>query len=293
MRPEPEPCANIRARPPPSALPGRPDSPWPSSSWSRTRAAAGRVLPLPRSRSPAAPSYHRGAWSSVHPYPALDPGERGSPGLQLRETATPSVACSRAWGSKPQRPMHAALALAEHLDRPQGAGGAAATPWFSVRTRSRRSSASSIAGEGRVTLARAARRLGRAPGCRSSAPSTPGRTAGGVLEGSLEAAVRAAGADPQAHACGCPTSLQWDLDFNRDLRLGDRVRGAVRGGLPRRPASMLPGNVLAMTYENGGRRLEAYRFDGGYYDSEGQPMQARCSCARRSPTRGSPRASVT
>jgi murein DD-endopeptidase MepM/ murein hydrolase activator NlpD len=35
-----------------------------------------------------------------------------------------------------------------------------------------------------------------------------------------------------------------------------------------------PGTILALSYQNGGRRLEAYRYaDRGYYDGEGRPLQ--------------------
>jgi murein DD-endopeptidase MepM/ murein hydrolase activator NlpD len=68
--------------------------------------------------------------------------------------------------------------------------------------------------------------------------------------------------------------LQWDLDFNRDLRLGDRFELLYEevyldGKFYR------VGSILTLTYENGGKVLEAYRFgeDSGYYDSAGRPLQ--------------------
>lgn len=98
------------------------------------------------------------------------------------------------------------------------------------------------------------------------------RSVTGVLHGSLDASLRAAGADP-ALAYRMADVLQWDVDFNRDLRAGDRfevlyqeqwVDGAYDG----------PGTILALSYQNGGRRLEAYRYaDRGYYDGEGKPLQ--------------------
>jgi murein DD-endopeptidase MepM/ murein hydrolase activator NlpD len=68
--------------------------------------------------------------------------------------------------------------------------------------------------------------------------------------------------------------LQWDLDFNRDLRRGDRFEvlfeevfldGRARG----------VGDVLALTYQNRGQLLEAYRFgdEPAYYDGDGRPLQ--------------------
>jgi len=67
--------------------------------------------------------------------------------------------------------------------------------------------------------------------------------------------------------------LQWDLDFNRDLRTGDRFEVLYEDvTLDGRPAA--PGDVLAMAYENRGRRYEAYRYgDGGYYDADGKPLR--------------------
>lgn len=68
--------------------------------------------------------------------------------------------------------------------------------------------------------------------------------------------------------------LQWDLDFTRDLRTGDRFQvlfeDVWRDGKPHGV-----GNVLALRYTNAGRPIEAYRFgdDGGYYDGEGRPLR--------------------
>ena len=95
----------------------------------------------------------------------------------------------------------------------------------------------------------------------------------GALEATLEGAIRQAGASPML-AYSMAEALQWDLDFTRDLRLGDRFRvvfeqlfvdGEDRG----------PHRILALHYENRGDVYEAFRFgdDGGFYDSEGRPMK--------------------
>ncbi len=94
----------------------------------------------------------------------------------------------------------------------------------------------------------------------------------GVLEGYLVQAVARAGGRPQV-ADAMSRVLQWDLDFNRDLRVGDRfavlyeevfLDGDFAG----------VGQVLALTYENRGRRHEAYRYgERGYYDADGRPLQ--------------------
>lgn len=95
----------------------------------------------------------------------------------------------------------------------------------------------------------------------------------GTLVATLEGAIREAGASP-ALAYAMAEALQWDLDFTRDLRLGDRFRvvfeqlfvdGEDRG----------PKRVLALHYENRGKAYEAFRFgdDGGFYDAEGRPLK--------------------
>jgi murein DD-endopeptidase MepM/ murein hydrolase activator NlpD len=68
--------------------------------------------------------------------------------------------------------------------------------------------------------------------------------------------------------------LQWDLDFNRDLRLGDRFE-LLYEEIFLDGKFYQVGSILTLTYENGGKLLEAYRFgeDNGYYDSEGRPLQ--------------------
>lgn len=99
------------------------------------------------------------------------------------------------------------------------------------------------------------------------------RAVTGEVDGSLAQAVSAAGA-PAALAYQMAEVLQWDLDFNRDLRAGDRFEvlfeevyldGELTG----------VGHVLAMRYENRGQVLEAYRYpeDGTYYGAEGRPLR--------------------
>lgn len=99
------------------------------------------------------------------------------------------------------------------------------------------------------------------------------RTVSGRVDGSLTAAVARAGA-PASLAPAMAEVLQWDLDFNRDLRRGDRfsvlfeevyLDGRLQG----------VGEVLALEYENRGQRLEAYRYgdEPAYYDGEGRPLQ--------------------
>lgn len=102
----------------------------------------------------------------------------------------------------------------------------------------------------------------------------------GELRGALESSIRRAGG-PANLAGNMARVLQWDLDFNRDLRVGDRFEilfdellldGQVQG----------VSEVHALRYLNRGRWREAYRFqdeapaEGGsnrYYDADGQPLQ--------------------
>lgn len=103
--------------------------------------------------------------------------------------------------------------------------------------------------------------------------TTEVRSIQGTLNGSLEASIRSAGGSPSL-TYAMADALQWDLDFTRDLRIGDRfsvvyeqvfLDGDDRG----------PGNLLALTYENRGEALEAFRYgsDGGFYDSDGRPLR--------------------
>ncbi len=95
------------------------------------------------------------------------------------------------------------------------------------------------------------------------------------VDGSLTGAVTTAGA-PASLAYAMADVLQWDLDFNRDLRVGDRFEvlyeEVVTDG---RRTSV--GKILALRYDSRlgqGRALEAYRFADrdGYYDSAGRPL---------------------
>ena len=97
----------------------------------------------------------------------------------------------------------------------------------------------------------------------------------GRLAGSLEGSLREAGAEGVL-AYLMADILQWDIDFNRDLREGDRFSVLYERVFFDGSFHAL-GNVLALAYDNMGRRLEAYRFEegeeAGYYDAEGRPLQ--------------------
>jgi murein DD-endopeptidase MepM/ murein hydrolase activator NlpD len=95
----------------------------------------------------------------------------------------------------------------------------------------------------------------------------------GRLDGTLDASIRAAGG-PAELAYRMADVLQWDLDFTRDLRAGDRFE-VVYDELRVEGEFDTVGSVHALAYETRDRRLEAYRFGDhrGYYDGEGRPLK--------------------
>lgn len=98
------------------------------------------------------------------------------------------------------------------------------------------------------------------------------RSLSAVLEGSLDASIRAAGGSPLL-AYRMSDVLQWDIDFNRDLQPGDRFTVLYEDVLLD-GATVGPGKVLALRYENGGRALQAYRYGlDDYYDENGRPSR--------------------
>lgn len=95
----------------------------------------------------------------------------------------------------------------------------------------------------------------------------------GLLEGSLEGSIGRAGGDPRL-AVLMSEVLQWDLDFTRDLRSGDRFE-VLFEEVWRDREYQGPGEILALSYDNMGREIEAFRFgkEAGYYDGEGRPLK--------------------
>ncbi|HVS63129.1 MAG TPA: M23 family metallopeptidase [Thermoanaerobaculia bacterium] len=102
---------------------------------------------------------------------------------------------------------------------------------------------------------------------------TQQRVLAGALAGGFEASVEAAGG-PAMVAYRLADVFQWDLDFNRDLRLGDRF-AAVYAEVRADGRFQRVGEIEAAVYENQGRLLQAYRFGegGAYYDGEGRPLR--------------------
>lgn len=128
-----------------------------------------------------------------------------------------------------------------------------------------------VAGEGRVRLERGA--AGWQAEWQPFERVTAGRVLRGTIEGSLFAAVAAAGGPPEL-AYGIADVLQWDVDFSRDLRRGDRFE-VVYDELLVDGRRQGIGPIWGLTLDNGGRRVEAYRYgaEGGYYDGEGRPLE--------------------
>lgn len=97
----------------------------------------------------------------------------------------------------------------------------------------------------------------------------------GSLDDSLEAAIRQAGGEATL-AYLMADVLQWDLDFTRDLRTGDRFEVLYETVFLDGAYHAL-GEIVALSYENQGQRLEAYRYGAsdkrGYYDAEGRPLR--------------------
>lgn len=101
------------------------------------------------------------------------------------------------------------------------------------------------------------------------------RAIGGTLETFLFTDIERAGGAPQV-AFAMSEVLQWDLDFNRDLRRGDRFQVVYEEILLDGEYAGV-GRVEALIYENRGVRHEAFLFgeegEEGYYDAEGRPLQ--------------------
>ena len=95
----------------------------------------------------------------------------------------------------------------------------------------------------------------------------------GALRGSLEGSIGTAGA-PSALTVLLAEVFQWDLDFTRDLRLGDTFEIVYETVYLDGQYDSL-GGIVGAIYENRGQRLEAYRFgeDSAYYDAEGRPLR--------------------
>jgi murein DD-endopeptidase MepM/ murein hydrolase activator NlpD len=112
------------------------------------------------------------------------------------------------------------------------------------------------------------------------------RSLQGTLAGSMEESIREAGGPPSL-AYRLADVFQWDLDFTKDLKRGDRFEVLYQEvRLDGKFHDV--GTILAAIYDNHGRLHEAYRYGDAsvYYDGDGSPMR---KMFLRSPLRYSPR----
>jgi murein DD-endopeptidase MepM/ murein hydrolase activator NlpD len=99
------------------------------------------------------------------------------------------------------------------------------------------------------------------------------RSVQGTLAGSLEDSLREAGGPP-ALAYRLADVFQWDLDFTKDLKAGDRFE-ILYQEVQLDGQFHEVGTIFAAVYDNHGRLHEAYRYGDAsvYYDGEGRPMR--------------------
>lgn len=163
----------------------------------------------------------------------------------------------------------AVAALSEHLDVRKLQAGEEGSAYFDADHRLA-SFELELRGKGQVEIQRRGR--GWASLWRESKREVVLRRVHGQLRRSLEGAILEAGGPVQL-SVKMSNVLQWDIDFNRDLRVGDRFDAIFeevyidgnRTGV---------GRVLALVYENQGKEYEAFRYsDKGYYDRDGRPLQ--------------------
>lgn len=173
-------------------------------------------------------------------------------------------------GLEPRDAFAAAAAASRHVDVRRLRAGEAGAAFFDGDGGLARFELA-VTGKGRLELDRAGE--GWTSAFRESVRAVEVHRAEGVLEDFLVAAVRGAGAPPEV-AYKMSDVLQWDLDFHRDLRTGDRFEVVYEEVyLDGESAGVTA--VLALRYENRGRLYEAFRFgeDGGYYDADGKPLR--------------------
>lgn len=161
-------------------------------------------------------------------------------------------------------------ALAEHVELRRLKAGNRYAAFFNPDA-SLASFQLTLAGDGRVEMRREA--AGWAAEWRPFERSVEVRALRGALDGPLESSIRRAGG-PNVLAYRMADILQWDLDFARDLQKGDGFEILYEEVLLEGEPHDV-GRILAVVYENDGRRHEAYRYgdSGVYYDGEGRPLK--------------------
>ena len=173
-------------------------------------------------------------------------------------------------GLEPAEVYDATTVLAQHIDLRRVRAGEEGSAIFDRNRRLARFELQ-LKGKGRVELERAGESWeGRWHEVEREVRT---RRVEGELTDFLESSLLRAGAMPQL-GVAMSLVLQWDLDFNRDLRIGDRFQVLYdEVWIDGERAEVA--DIQALVYENRNRRLEAYRHGegGGYYDPEGRPLQ--------------------
>jgi murein DD-endopeptidase MepM/ murein hydrolase activator NlpD len=166
--------------------------------------------------------------------------------------------------------MAATGALAEHIDLRSLKAGNQYSAFFNPDA-GLASFEMVVEGSGRVQMTRAGERWDASwqPFRRTAEL----RVVRARLDGSLEGAIREAGG-PVELAYRMADILQWDLDFTKDLRRGDRFN-VLYEDILLDGAHHDIGRVIGLVYDSQGRTHEAYRWDesGTYFDGEGRPMR--------------------
>lgn len=173
-------------------------------------------------------------------------------------------------GLRGQEARAATNSLAEHVELRALKAGNQYAAFFNPDS-SLASFQLTLAGNGRVEMSREGD--GWATDWQPFERSVEVRALRGALDGPLESSIRHAGG-PNLLAYRMADILQWDLDFSRDLQKGDRFEILYEEVLLEgKPHDV--GRILAVVYENDGRRHEAYRYgdSGVYYDGEGRPLK--------------------
>ena len=225
----------------------------------------------PTALETAALDPHAGAHALAEVAPAPEPAPPAAPrpdreGVLRRGETLGAILAGL--GLEREEAHAAALASARHIDLRQLRPGARYAAWHAPD-----------GGLGRLELeleGKGALELERAGGAWTSRWRACERevrvlSVRGTLEGALESSIDRAGADGEL-AYKLAEVLQWDLDFSREQRRGDAFQAVYEEvWLDGRRFGL--GNVLAARYEQGTRRLEAYRYGDGYYDAEGRPLE--------------------
>lgn len=175
----------------------------------------------------------------------------------------------REFGLEPRDANAAVAALGEYVEVRRIRAGETGEVWFDPQGQLMAFELQ-LSGRGRVALHREGESW-RSSWMEFVRTETLKQTAGELTD-TLEASVRRGEGRPQL-AYAMSRVLQWDLDFNRDLRRGDTFQALYKEVYLDGEFTEV-GEVLALVYENQGRKLEAYRYgEEGYYDAEGRPLQ--------------------